>query len=139
MSTTHKLTPYVDSLLERSAAHITASEWPEAWSALELAHILSQPSAPLHVRVHVAMLSLALRLGDMREVLGQLLRLPLAGIGSAVGRFPAGNSGRARVSPFEPMEIPEEARRIFSALSVRVEGTTIGARSTREKPPSLVG
>lgn len=128
MSRTKDLTPHVDALVARSRAHAAAGAWDEAWSALELAHVISQPSASLHVKAHAEMLRLALRVGDVREVLGQLLRMTFGGIASAAGRFPAGNTGRARVSAFAPMPIPEEARRVFAELGIDVEGVTIAGR-----------
>jgi len=45
---------------------------------------------------------------DPREVLGQLIRLAVAGVGSAIGRYPAGNTGRARVSLLAPMPVPAD-------------------------------
>ena len=38
-----------------------------AWTALERAHILSQPWARPHVRCHLAMLGLTVRSRDLRE------------------------------------------------------------------------
>lgn len=77
----------------RSARSQPASE---AWAALERAHVLSQPWAGPHVRSHVAMLRLAVRVRDPREVLGQVVRALLAGPASLAGRIPTGNDGRAR-------------------------------------------
>jgi len=77
------------------------------------------------------MLRLALRSGDAREVVGQLFRLALAPLGSALGRFPAGNTSRARVSAFAPMPLSADARRIFAQLGLEVEGTTLRGRAIR--------
>lgn len=84
----------------------TSSEWKH----LERAHILSQPMAVPHVRTHVAMLGAGLRRHDRREVVGQLLRLIVAGPGSLTGRYPVGNTGGADVSALAPMPIPEDLR-----------------------------
>lgn len=73
------------------------------WVRLAEAHVLSQPFAWLHIRTHAAMLRLAIRTRDRREIRGQAMRLALAGPGSLSGRYPAGNSGRSNVSMFEPM------------------------------------
>jgi hypothetical protein len=78
------------------------------WRHLERAHILSQPKAVLHVRTHFAMLAAGIRRRDRREVLGQLLRLVVAGPGSLTGRYPAGNTGGANVSALAPMPIPDD-------------------------------
>lgn len=80
------------------------------WKHLERAHILSQPMVVPHVRTHVAMLGAGLRRHDRREVVGQLLRLVVAGPGSLTGRYPVGNTGGADVSALAPMPIPEDLR-----------------------------
>jgi hypothetical protein len=85
----------------------------EEWRHLERAHILSQPSALLHIRTHAAMLVAALRRRDRHEILGQLFRLMVAGPGSLTGRYPVGNTGGANVNAFTPMPIPEDLRPIL--------------------------
>jgi hypothetical protein len=89
------------------------------WSHLERAHILSQPSARLHVRTHVAMFTTALRRRDRHEVLGQVFRLLVAGPGSLTGRYPVGNTGGANVSAFEPMPIPEDLRVLLGDVAAK--------------------
>jgi hypothetical protein len=70
------------------------------WHHLERAHILSQPSPGLHTRSHLHMLVHAVRRRDRRKTLGQILRLMLAGPGSATGRYPLGlKSTCLRYSP----------------------------------------
>jgi len=102
----------------KSARHAEAAgDIEAAWRALERAHVLSQPSARLHVRAHAAMLGLGLREGDAREVVGQLVRVLLAGPSSWLGRAPLGNIGRARVGLFTPMPIAEDlARKLQEAV-----------------------
>lgn len=80
------------------------------WAHLERAHILSQPMVVPHLRTHVAMLGAGIRRRDRREVVGQLLRLVVAGPGSLTGRYPVGNTGGAGVSALAPMPIPEDLR-----------------------------
>lgn len=83
------------------------------WNHLERAHILSQPMAMPHVQTHVAMIGSALRRRDAREIVGQLVRLVLAGPGSLSGRYPVGNTGGADVSAFAPMPIPADLQAIL--------------------------
>lgn len=106
--------PVGTELAQASAAR-KAGDLPAAWRALERAHILSQPAAWLHTRVHLSMLALALRTRDVRELLGQLVRLSVAALGSALGRYPVGNTGRARVPINEPMPIAPELAAILAA------------------------
>ena len=90
-------------------------ELARAWRHLERAHILSQPYASAHVRVHAKMLAFGWRRQDTREILGQLARIVLAGPGSLLGRAPLGNTGGANVGIFTPMPIPDELRTLLEA------------------------
>jgi hypothetical protein len=83
------------------------------WTHLERAHILSQPMAGPHVRTHVAMLAAALRRHDRHELVGQLFRIIVAAPGSITGRYPVGNTGGADVSPYAPMTVPDDLRRLL--------------------------
>jgi hypothetical protein len=83
------------------------------WHHLERAHILSQPSARHHTRIHALMIVTALWVTDVRELAGQLLRILVAGFGSLIGRYPVGNTGRARVPINEPMRIPDDLKTIL--------------------------
>jgi Protein of unknown function (DUF3703) len=92
-------------LLRSARAHELEGHAPEAWEALEAAHILGQQRTGQHVRAHIAMLGLAWRTGDRREIFGQLSRV----LGAALSTWlwvPVGNTGRANVSAFKPMPIP---------------------------------
>lgn len=80
----------------------------DTWVRLQAAHILSQPWWGLHVHTHWRMLLLALRTRDRREISGQLMRLVVAGPGSATGRYPRGNTGRADVPATRPMPVPDD-------------------------------
>jgi hypothetical protein len=95
---------------EHAAAHQSriAGDLAGEWSHLERAHILGQPLAVAHVRTHLAMLGYGLRQRDRREITGQLTRLLVAGPGSAIGRYPLGNTGGADVRAVTPMPIPAE-------------------------------
>jgi hypothetical protein len=104
---------------EMHAAHTAHSrtDSAEEWKHLERAHILSQPTAWLHVRTHGAMLIAAVRRRDGHEVLGQVFRLLVAAPGSLTGRYPVGNTGGANVSAFEPMPIPDDLQGYLKEVS----------------------
>jgi hypothetical protein len=85
-----------------------AGDIAEAWRLLERTHILSQPWARPHVRSHIDMIRLAVRTRDRHEIVGQAVRILVAGPGSALGRYPLGNTGRANVPATAPMPIPED-------------------------------
>lgn len=91
-------------------AACSANDVAQAWSALERAHIVSQPYLGPHLANHWAMLRFAAAQGDAKEVIGQIVRLALAPLGALTGQIPVGNIGRATVSAFKPMPIPEDLR-----------------------------
>ena len=90
------------------------ADWNTCWRLLEDAHVLSQPWVWPHVRVHGAMLVTGWKARDTREVRGQLLRLLAGGPASAVGRYPVGNTGRARVSAIQPMPLRPDLAEILA-------------------------
>jgi hypothetical protein len=96
---------------------LTTGNLEAAWHLLEEAHVLSQPWIRPHVRVHAAMLRAGWRTGDRREVRGQMVRLVVAGPGSLTGRYPLGNTGRARVPAMLPMPMPDELARLLASES----------------------
>lgn len=82
----------------------------DPWRSLERAHLISQPWAWPHTRVHFAMLRVALAQRDRRETLGQLIRLAVAGPGSLAGKYPAGNTGRTTMRLTETAALPPDVR-----------------------------
>jgi hypothetical protein len=86
----------------------TARHSDDPWPALERAHLLSQPWAWPHTRVHGAMLAVGFARRDRREVIGQLVRLIVAGPGSLTGRYPAGNTGRTTMALTETADLPDD-------------------------------
>jgi hypothetical protein len=91
------------------------------WSLLEDAHVLSQPWARMHVRVHGSMFVAAVVQRDVREVRGQLSRIAVAGPGSLSGRYPKGNTGRARVPATQPMPIAGELAEVLQRAGQRTD------------------
>lgn len=104
------LAPLIAQGLE--AARRTPAE--EAWRHLERAHILSQPFAGLHMKVHMRMIGRAFRDRKWRELFGQIPRLLLAGPGSLFGRYPRGNRGTTVVSMFRPEPMPSDLASLLS-------------------------
>ncbi len=105
---------------EHTAAHQarTTGDTAGEWSHLERAHILSQPLAVAHVRTHLAMLSYGIRHRDRHEISGQLLRLLVAGPGSALRHYPLGNTGGAGVSAVTPMPIPADLQAVLDGTAL---------------------
>jgi hypothetical protein len=91
-----------------------------AFSHLERAHILGQTSTIEHVRVHWHMLLWGIRQRNVRESLGQLLRIVGAAIGTAIGLVPQGNTGGTNVTPFKRMPIPPELAALIEAARTSI-------------------
>ena len=96
-------------------------DFDRCWSLLEDAHVLSQPWAWRHVRVHGSMFVAAIVQRDVREVRGQLSRIAAAGPGSLSGRYPTGNTGRARVPATQPMPITGELAEVLQRAGQRID------------------
>lgn len=77
---------------------------------LERAHVLGQRMTLAHTLAHWRMFRFGLRQRDLREVLGQALRIIAALTKSRIW-VPVGNTGGANVNPFRPMPVPDDLRR----------------------------
>ena len=108
------------NLLESRQAR-KSKDFDRCWTLLEDAHVLSQPWAWLHVRVHGSMFVTAMMQRDVREVRGQLSRIAVAGPGSLSGRYPTGNTGRARVPATQPMPIAGELAEVLQRAGQRTD------------------
>lgn len=91
-----------------SAELDTARHADDPWPHLERAHIVSQPWAWPHTRVHTMMLRVAVDGRDRREAIGQIVRLLVAGPGSLTGRYPTGNTGRTTMGLTQTAPVPAE-------------------------------
>jgi hypothetical protein len=96
-------------------------DFDRCWALLEDAHVLSQPWAWVHVRVHGSMFVAAMMQRDVREVRGQLSRIAVAGPGSLSGRYPTGNTGRARVPATQSMPIAGELAEVLRRAGQRTD------------------
>lgn len=85
----------------------------QSWRHLERAHIIGQPYPFQHSEVHWLMLKFGIRIKNAKEILGQIPRLWVGGVKSFVGAIPVGNTGGANVPPLQPMEIPEDLKKII--------------------------
>lgn len=96
----------------------------DPWPYLERAHIVSQPWAWPHTKVHWAMLTTALGQRDRQEILGQLIRLLVAGPGSLVGRYPMGNTGRTTMGLTETATVPAPLAALMDSVGHDEESST---------------
>jgi hypothetical protein len=98
--------------LAEGEAALARGDLDSAYTWLERAHILGQRMPLRHAWSHWLMLRAGWRARDWREVAGQLPRILAALLFSRLW-VPLGNSGRARVSAFQPMPLSEELRRLL--------------------------
>jgi hypothetical protein len=104
--------PAVAQLIDDALVDARTANDP--WPSLERTHIASQPWAWPHTQVHAAMLRVAWRQRDRHELIGQLIRLAVAGPGSLAGRYPPGNTGRATMGLTEHGPIPADLAELLS-------------------------
>lgn len=100
--------------LHQARAADQRRDFSAAFHHLERAHILSQRYAIAHCATHLRMLHLGLRTRDRREIIGQLPRTLAALVFSRIW-VPLGNTGRASVSAFKPMPVPDDLADVLAA------------------------
>ena len=103
-----KIKPHVDEevLIANQAAG--KGNYAKAFAHLERAHVLGQVSTFEHVRIHWLMFLWGARQKNLREMLGQIMRIVGAATKTAVGFVPSGNTGGSNVSPFKKLPIPPD-------------------------------
>jgi len=77
----------------------------QAFRHFEIAHILGQRYVVPHVVTHWWMLKIGLKRRSASEVVGQVVRIVLGALGSAVGVVPTGNTGGTNISMFKRLPI----------------------------------
>lgn len=110
-----KLSTYYKAELHQYRFALLRANLPLAWQHLERAHIISQAYPVPHTYVHWLMLRLGLRTRNFPEVTGQLIRMILGFLGSLLGKFPTGNTGRAHVPMLQTMPVPADIQKILTA------------------------
>lgn len=89
-----------------------------AFLCLERAHVLGQAHVRSHVLAHWLMLRIALRRQQGFAAAGQVARIVLGAIGSAIGVVPIGNTGGSGVSMFARMPIEPELMRVMEGTNL---------------------
>ena len=96
---------------------IAAGELDTGFSHLERAHVIGQAFVVPHVTSHWLMLGVEIRRRRVTAALGQVARIVLGMIGSAVGTVPVGNTGGTDVSMFKRMPVAPDLRDIIDGIS----------------------
>ena len=87
-------------------------DFGKAFYHLERAHVVGQQSPRHHTHVHWHMLMWGVRTRNLKEIFGQLIRIPTGFIGSILGIVPTGNTGGSNINLFQKLEISDELRSI---------------------------
>jgi hypothetical protein len=103
-----RIRPHVEREIRAAREAESRGQPNVAFSHLERAHILGQASTLQHVRAHWHMLRWSVRQRNIREGLGQTLRIVGAALSTALGLVPQGNTGGSNVNPFRSMPLPPE-------------------------------
>ena len=99
--------------LEKYENELSKGNLHSAWKQLERAHIIGQSWPKEHSHTHWLMLKFGLKIKNTKEIVGQVPRLIFGGVKSFVGKIPVGNTGGADVPPLQPMEIPEDLKKMI--------------------------
>ena len=102
---------------------VAAGDPERAFRHLERAHVIGQTFVGAHSKAHWLMLKLEFRRRQVGAVLGQVVRLILGAIGSAVGVVPIGNTGGTDISMFKRLPIAPELQEIIDGSSSGPKGT----------------
>lgn len=105
--------PFYKKEMNNFQKSLKQNDFVSAMHSLERAHILAQYFPVVHTVVHWKMLVLGFKTMSPKEIIAQIIRISVAGIGSVTGRIPVGNLGSARIPIFQFMEIPDDLKKII--------------------------
>jgi Protein of unknown function (DUF3703) len=102
-----------DTEIALAKGFITRGELENGFAHLERAHVLGQAFVLPHIRSHWQMFKVEVRRKRPVAAFGQVVRIVLGALGSAVGVVPVGNTGGSDVSMFKRMPIAPELQNII--------------------------
>tara|TARA_R110002072_G_scaffold104099_1_gene228393 strand:+ start:5902 stop:6270 length:369 start_codon:yes stop_codon:yes gene_type:complete len=105
--------PFVEREFNLAEEARLQGRFEQEFSHLETAHVLGQTSTVLHTKAHWMMWLWAVRQKNLRELVGQALRIVGALTKTVFGLVPVGNTGGANVSPFCVMAIRPEHQQLI--------------------------
>jgi len=115
----HNIKPYVEREIDTYKVEMKNGNLETAFKHLENAHVLGQYAMTLHLKVHCLMLIWGIKQRDLKEVGGQLLRIPGTILFTWLNRLPDGNTGGANVPPLLKMEIPVELKKVIDEARLK--------------------
>ncbi len=102
-----------DNEIDLAKKFIARGDLETGFAHIERAHIIGQAFIVPHARSHWLMLKLELQRRRPVAAFGQVVRIALGVLGSAVGVVPVGNTGGSNVNMFKRMPIAPELQRII--------------------------
>lgn len=102
-----------DTEIALAKERILRGELDTGFAHLERAHVIGQAFVCPHAKSHWLMLKVEVRRRRPAAAFGQVVRIVLGVLGSAVGVVPVGNTGGSNVSMFRRMPIEPELQRII--------------------------
>lgn len=99
-----------DNEIALAKEFIARGELETGFAHIERAHVIGQDFVLPHARSHWLMLRVEIRRRRPVAVFGQVVRIFLGVLGSAVGVVPVGNTGGSNVNMFKRMPIEPELR-----------------------------
>lgn len=94
-----------DTEMAKARMLLAAGRLTAAFGHLERAHVIGQAHVIPHVTSHWWMFRVELRRRRPAALVGQLARIILGALSSAVGVIPAGNTGGTDISMFKRMPV----------------------------------
>ena len=129
-----------DQAIAEARLAMAQQQWPNALELLKRAHVLGQLAVWPHAYTHWLMLVVEWRRRRFVAVLGQLIRMLLGVIGSAIGKVPTGNTGDSDISMFVSLPIDPELQQIINghtaASTVRTTNSGINPGASDIQPVS---
>jgi hypothetical protein len=102
-----------DQAIVEARQAMTLQQWQPALEQLKRAHVLGQLAVWPHFYTHWLMAGVEWRRHRFGAVAGQLIRMLLGVIGSAVGKVPTGNTGDSDINMFVSLPIDPELQQII--------------------------
>jgi len=99
--------------IQKGKTLFISGDFENSFHHFERAHILGQKFVVPHTISHFWMLKIGIKTKNLKEVIGQLIRIPAGIIGSSIGVVPIGNTGGSNVSATIEMEIPADLLEII--------------------------
>ena len=108
-----------DAELAQARGLLALGDLRACFGHLERAHVLGQAHVWPHVLPHWLMFKVEVQRGHLLAAGGQLLRILLGALGSAVGLVPTGNTGGSDINMFKRLPIAADLQALIDGRDER--------------------